>query len=130
MGVCQRKDLNLGSMCQCSLHYTTCIKYAQMYAHIYEHITKNSMGSWWAPRRKGKRNKRESRKDRKRKGQYSGILNSLFSPEISDTHRGKSDIFPPFLRTQRSLSCQAVDKRSGFSLEPGVTDLLLPAPQN
>lgn len=44
-GVCQRKDLNLGSTCQCSFYYTAHIKCAQMHAHIYEHITKNSMGA-------------------------------------------------------------------------------------
>lgn len=129
---CERKDLNLGSLHVnvLSFHYTAHIKCTQMHAHVYENITKNSTGSCWPPRRKGKRNQKESGKDKKRKGKYAGSLNSLFPLEISDTHRGKSDIFLPLLWPQRSLSCQAVDKRSGFSLEPGVTDLLLPALQN
>lgn len=128
-GVCQRKDLSVGSTCQCSLHYPTYMKYARMNVYIYEYLTKNSMGA--AGLLGGKEGEmRESGKDRKRKGKYSGTLSSLFPPEISDMHRGKSDTFIPFLKPQRSLSCHAVDKRSGFSLEPGVADLLLPAPQN
>lgn len=41
----REKDLNLGSTCQCSFHYTAHRKCAQMHAHTYEHITKNSMGA-------------------------------------------------------------------------------------
>ena len=66
--VCQKEDLNLGSACHCSFHYTAHVKCAQMHAHIHEQRTKNSMGSWWSPKRKGKRNQRESGKDRKKKG--------------------------------------------------------------